>query len=119
MVKVILGLLAGGAVVGAGIALAHAHEQKKTKGGTFAIMLGSQVVIPNTDEVLNALERDFGFPLESVATRYISTTKNGTLFSVSFLPSADTPTMPKPGKLGTTSNGVPYKVVSVTRAPVS
>lgn len=117
MVKLVLGLLVGGAVVG-GVGLAIAHAESKKKGGTFSILLGSQVVIPNTDDVLNALERDFGFPLESVATRYISTTKNGTLFTVAFLPSAETPAMPSPGKVGTTSTGVPYKVVSVSRAPI-
>lgn len=117
--KLLTLLLGAGAGIGLLVLFSKESKASGPKGGTFSILLGSQVVIPNTDDVLNALERDFGFPLESVATRYISTTPNGTLFTVAFLPSADRPELPKAGKVGTSATGVPYKVLSVTQAPVA
>lgn len=114
--RILVGMLVGAAVV-VGAALAFADEKKK-KGGAWSILLGSQVVIPNTDDNLNAIEKSFGWPLESVATRYLTTSPNGTLFTAHFLPSADTPAMPKVGSSGTTATGVPFKVVSVVQAPI-
>lgn len=116
--KLLLGLVIGGGIVGAAAVALAAAAKKESKGGTFSVALKVPAAVANTDEVLNALEQDFGWPLESVATRYITSTPTGTVFTVFFLPSANTPDMPKVGTRGKTSTGVPYQVASVTRAPV-
>lgn len=115
--KLLVGMVLGAIGVGVAAAIASAHE--RSKGGVFSILLGSQVVLPNDDATLNAIEQAFGWELDTVATRYLSQSPNGTLFTVHFLPSADTPPMPSVGKVGTTPAGVPFKVVSVTKAPVA
>lgn len=107
--------LVGGAVALVG-GLVFAAERRK--GGTFTIMLGSQVRLPNDDATLNALETGFGWRLEDVATRYLTTTANGIQFGVTFRSDAHTPAMPAKGKAITLPSGAPVKVVSVTQAPV-
>lgn len=114
--KLLVGILVGTAVL-VGAAVVFAEENKK-KGGVYAIALKVPAAVANTDDVLNQLEQDFGWPLDAVATRFVSSSPQGTVFTVYFLPSHDTPAMPAVGKSGVTANGVPYQVASVTEQPV-